>query len=179
MGAALGFINDFLEESHVVSTHGELIDPAIGELLAFGKAVDIENKSTRLLDIAAFASGPVGADLRVAAVTDRVFGVGGVKGVGIGVPRVFEGGEVVYSWGSAIRQIVFAGEVGGSAKCECVLDGWGCCSRIDLLLTLFLFRCSDSGCENCGQYDNITADEAAVATCWPVSSVFGEALGGC
>lgn len=118
MGAALGFIGDFLEESHVVSTHGELMDPSIGRLLAFGKAVDVENKSTRLLDIAAFAAGPIGADLRVGAVTEKVFGIEGVKGLGVGVPRVFEGGEVVWSWGSAIRQVVFAGGVGGSVKCE-------------------------------------------------------------
>lgn len=117
-GAALGFIDDFLEESHVVSTHTELMDPTIGRLLALGNALDIENKSTRMLSIGAFASGPTGADLSVGALTERVMGLSGAKGIGVAVPRFYEGAEVVWRGGSTIRQIVFAGGVGRSARRE-------------------------------------------------------------
>lgn len=118
-GAALGFIDDLLEESHVVLTHAELLDPTVGRLLALGNALDIENKSTRLLDIAVFASGPIGADLSVGALTERVMGIGGTKGVGVAVPRLYEGAEAVWRGSSTIRQVVFAGGVGPGAKREC------------------------------------------------------------
>lgn len=118
-GAALGFIDDLLEESHIVSTYAELMDPTVGRLLALGNALDIENKSTRLLEIAVFTSGPIGADLSVGALTERVMGIGGTKGVGVAVPRLYEGAEVVWRGSNTIRQVVFAGGVGPGAKREC------------------------------------------------------------
>lgn len=117
-GAALGFIGDFLEESHVVFTHAESMDPTIGSILALGRAADLDSHGTRFVNIAAFASGPAGADLSVGAVTERVMGVEGVEGVGVGVPRI-DVAEPVWRGGSTIRQVVFAGGVGRSARREC------------------------------------------------------------
>lgn len=124
-GAALGFIDDFLEESHVVSTHTELMDPTIGSLMAFGRARDTE-KSTRFHNIVAFAAGPIGADLSVGVVKEKPMGVSGVAGLALDVPRISDGAESVWRGDSAIRQIVFASDVGQKARCELLgKEGWG------------------------------------------------------
>jgi hypothetical protein len=116
MGPATSLLASMLEESELLSSHTALADPSLSRILAFGKAVDAENKGSRLIDAVAFAMGPVGADLGVAGVTgswvDLCGGGGKHK---ILVPRILvgeSGADVGYSFQSPIRQVRSAASVG-------------------------------------------------------------------
>lgn len=164
MGAALGFIDDYLEESHVVSTHVELLDPCVGNLLAFGKAVDAENKSTRLIDTAVYAMGPIGADLGVGAVVEGPVELEGVKGVKVGVLGI-EGGGMMAEFGSKIRQICGTGRGSGeSAKGE---SSDYSLSMGSAPLYLRTVSYSESSRPHCSRYYSISTNPAAVTPSWP------------
>jgi len=114
MGPAVDILGDLLEESQLVSSHAELTDTSIGKLLDFGKAMDVENKRTRMLDTAAFAMGAVGDELGVAGVAGKIVDDGDTRTKGkVVIPRILVGpgeeGCIAHKFWSPIRQIIFAG----------------------------------------------------------------------
>ena len=118
MGPAAPLIADMLEESELVSSHVGLCDPSVAQLVSFGKAIDIENSHTRLVDATAFATGPVGADLGVAAVAGRLVDVQGGKGKVV-IPRVIVGegdAPIAHRFQNPIKQVKFSGGVGENAR---------------------------------------------------------------
>ena len=60
MGSAVGILGNLLEEFQLVSSNADLTDQSIGKLLDFGKAMDANNKRTRMRDALAFMMGGVG-----------------------------------------------------------------------------------------------------------------------
>lgn len=59
-GSAVGILGDLLEEFQFVSSNVDLTDQSIRKLLDFGKAMDADNKRTRMRDTVAFMMGSVG-----------------------------------------------------------------------------------------------------------------------
>ncbi|KAH0565829.1 hypothetical protein GP486_000777 [Trichoglossum hirsutum] len=85
-------------------------------LLAFGRAVDIDNQSSgaRTIPIAAIAGGEAGEAVKIIKIRDERAGWGGHKGVKLEMPGI--GGEDEGWWagdGAPVRQICFGdGETG-------------------------------------------------------------------
>ena len=89
------------------STH----DPAVSELLAFGKAADLDNQRSgaRTVPIAAIPGGEAGEAVRLARLTHDYLGWLGHRTIGLKTPTVSRGDQ---GWwvgnGSPIQQLCFA-----------------------------------------------------------------------
>jgi RNA polymerase I-specific transcription-initiation factor len=99
-----------LHTSQLITSLTTVHDPTVSTLLAFGRAVDIDNKRSgnRTIPIVAIAGGETGESVRIIQVRDERARWGGHKGVRISMPEVGGGEE---GWwfgdGAPVRQICF------------------------------------------------------------------------
>lgn len=65
MGPAMAFVDNYLEESQLITANTAVSDPAIGRLLAFGiaKKPDYGGNSESKINVAAYACGETGSEL--------------------------------------------------------------------------------------------------------------------
>lgn len=113
---ANGLLRPLLQPSEAVEEATARHDPVKGRCLAFGRIFD--ESLRRSAQVAAFASGPSGSDMRIVQVQLQKQGWEDSKNIWIEVP-VFAGEEAVWHGeGSPIQQISFAKPVENG---ECLL----------------------------------------------------------
>ncbi|KAI9771255.1 MAG: hypothetical protein M1840_002225 [Geoglossum simile] len=108
-----------LHTSQLITSLTTVHDPTISTLLAFGRAVVIDNRRScdRTISIAAIAGGEAGESVRIIQVRDERARWRGYKGVGISIPDVGGGEE---GWwfgdGAPVRQICFGDSESGKTS---------------------------------------------------------------
>ncbi|KAI9785760.1 MAG: hypothetical protein M1839_008777 [Geoglossum umbratile] len=113
----LTLLPSLLHTSQLITSLTTVHDPTISTLLAFGRAVDIDNQRSgaRTIPVAAIAGGEAGEAVKIIHVRDERVRWGGHKGVRLSMPEVGGGEE---GWwfgdGAPVRQICFGDSESGN-----------------------------------------------------------------
>ena len=108
MGPAMGWIDNYFDESRTLAASTAVVDPCVGRLLAFGNV--LMGKQTRIRKIVGFATGPSRSDLALAEVPEREYSFGPGERAGLLVPQIVNAdAPPAHQFPTPIRQICFSG----------------------------------------------------------------------